>query len=450
MAQRYDLVIIGGGSGGIAAANRAAEYGARCLLVEKARLGGTCVNLGCVPKKVMWHAARHAVSLKQAGDYGFEFDFKNFDWGSLKKARDRYVRRLTEIYARTLDKNRVEVRVGTASFVDPNTVFSNGESFEAERILIATGGYPSIPKIPGAQLGITSDDFFALESQPERVAIVGSGYVAVELAGVFNALGTEVTLIARKERLLRHFDEMLAENLATHYRDQGIALRLNCPVEALEVMPQNKIRIRIAKRDSVAGMDRVLWAIGRSPNTHGLNPQNAGIGLDARGYVITDEWQATNVRHIFAVGDITGRAQLTPVAIAAGRRLADRLFGGFNDRKLDYQNIPTVVFTHPPIGTVGLTEAQARSRYGDEIRIYHRIFTPMAQALCSNKVEKSVMKLITAGTDEKVVGCHIIGEAADEMLQGFAVAIRMGATKADFDDTVAIHPTNAEELVTMR
>ncbi|MCI0732239.1 MAG: glutathione-disulfide reductase [Methylococcaceae bacterium] len=449
MARPYDLIVIGGGSGGIATANRAAGYGARCLLIEQGPLGGTCVNAGCVPKKVMWHAAQHAGSLKQARDYGFDIECKNFDWFLLKKNRDAYIQRLNEIYRHTLDRNGVEVRSGTASFAGANSVSLHGELLGAERILIATGAYPTIPNVPGAVLGITSDDFFALESQPERVAIIGSGYIAVELAGVFSALGTEVTLIARKDRLLRDFDATLAETLAAHYREQDIRLRWNCPIESLESAPGNKLTVHLEGGDRITGMDRVLWAIGRTPDTRGLNPQIAGINLDASGFVSTDQWQTTNIPHIFAVGDITGRARLTPVAIAAGRRLADRLFGGFTERKLDYRNIPTVVFAHPPIGAVGLTEEQARRCYGDDIRIYQGRFTPMTQALAKAGV-KSLMKLITLGKEEKIIGCHIIGEGADEMLQGFAVAINMGASKKDFDNTVAIHPTNAEELVTLR
>ncbi|MGH8551630.1 MAG: glutathione-disulfide reductase [Methylococcales bacterium] len=449
MTRPYDLIIIGGGSGGVATANRAAGYGARCLLIEHGPLGGTCVNVGCVPKKVMWHAAHHAIALEQAADYGFELEYKNFDWSYLKKARDAYIHRLNDIYAHTLDRNRVEVQSGTANFIDANTVSVNGDRFGAKRILIATGAYPGVPNIPGAELGITSDDFFALDNQPVRVAIIGSGYIAVELAGVFNALGTEVTLIARKDRLLRDFDESLAQALASRYREHGITIRWNSPVESLQLDHEDKVSVHFAGDDSLSGMGQVLWAIGRTPNTRELNPHLAGVNLDAKGFVTTDAWQTTNVPHIYAVGDITGRAPLTPVAIAAGRRLADRLFGGFTDRKLDYENIPTVVFAHPPIGTVGLSEAQARQRHGDHVKIYQGRFTPMTQAL-SSAGGKSLMKLITYGEQEKIIGCHIIGEGADEMLQGFAVAINMGATKADFDNTVAIHPTNAEELVTLK
>lgn len=449
MTQNYDLIIVGGGSGGIAAANRAASYGAKCLLIEQGRLGGTCVNVGCVPKKVMWHAAHHAASLKQSPDYGFIFDYKIFDWSTLKKGRDAYIERLNKIYGETLDRNSVATRSGIASFIDPHSVSVNNETFSADRILIATGAYPSIPNIPGTELGITSDDFFALENQPERVAIIGSGYIAVELAGVFHALGTNVTLIARKNRLLREFDGTLANALKESYLEQGINIRFNSPISALDVNKQNKRSVHFAEGEILSDLDQVLWAVGRTANTRGLNLESSGVSCDKNGAIVTDEWQATNVPHIFAVGDITGKAQLTPVAIAAGRRLADRLFGGFAERKLNYNNIPTVVFTHPPIGTVGLSEEKARSRYGDQIKIYQNQFTPMTQALSETR-GKSIMKLVTLGDEEKIIGCHVIGEGADEMLQGFAVAVKMGATKKDFDDTVAIHPTNAEEFVTLR
>lgn len=449
MSERYDLIIIGGGSGGIAAANRAASYGAKCVLIEKDRLGGTCVNVGCVPKKVMWFAASHAESMRLAPSYGFDLDYKAFDWNRLKQARDAFIRRLNQIYGDNLERNGVEFRAGSASLIDPNTVSINGEILKGDRILIATGAYPRVPDIPGAELGITSDDFFSLEMQPKRVAIVGSGYIGVELAGVFHALGTEVTLIARKGRLLKGFDQDIAQSLFDRYREHGIHIRLNSPVKALTQKDRNEICVEFKDGSRLTGMEQVLLAVGRVPNTRGLGLDRVGIQLNERGFIETDQFQATNLPHIFAVGDITGRVQLTPVAIAAGRRLSDRLYGGFSERKLNYENIPSVVFTHPPIGTVGLSEEEARQHYGDRIKVYQSSFVPMNLAL-SDRREKSLMKLITLDQSEKVIGCHLFGEGADEMLQGFAVAIKLGAKKSDFDDTVAIHPTNAEELVTLR
>lgn len=449
MNPHYDLIVIGGGSGGIATANRAAGYGAGCLLVEQGKLGGTCVNVGCVPKKVMWHASNHAVNLSKVSDYGFDISINGFDWGGLKSARDVYIKRLNSIYSDNLNRNKVEIATGTASFTSPNSIRVGEDTFSADKILIATGAHPSLPNIPGAELGITSDDFFQLEQQPKRVAVIGSGYIAVELAGVYHALGSEVTLLARKTRLLREFDTTITEALVGHYRSQGIDILFNTPVAAVEKNSNDHLVIECQDGRRLDDFEQLLWAIGRTPDTRSLNLDAAGLQTDPQGFIPTDDWQATPVSHIFAVGDIAGRALLTPVAIAAGRRLADRLFGGKADSKLNYNNIPTVIFSHPPIGTVGLSEQHARSQFGDNIKIYQSRFTPMTDALSAKK-EQSIMKLITTGKDERIVGCHVIGEGADEMLQGFAVAVQMGATKTDFDNTVAIHPTNAEEFVTLQ
>ncbi len=449
MNTQYDLIVIGGGSGGIATANRAASYGARCLLIEQARLGGTCVNVGCVPKKVMWHAANHATNIGKAADYGFDIDINGFDWHHLKTARDTYIEHLNGVYMGNLNRNDVAVETGTASFVDKHTVSVDQSIFRADKILIATGAYPNLPNIPGVELGITSDDFFALERQPKRVAIVGSGYIAVELAGVYRALGTEVCLLVRKDVVLREFDSTLSTALVELYRKHGIDIRFDIQVAELRKNPNGLLDIQCQDGVQLTNFEQLLWAIGRTPNTRNLNLQACGLQTNSDGFITTDEWQNTNIPHIFAVGDITGRALLTPVAIAAGRKLADRLFGGKPDSKLDYNNIPTVIFSHPPIGTVGLSEQQARSQFGDDIKIYQSRFTPMTHALSDQK-EQTLMKLITTGENERIVGCHVIGDGADEMLQGFAVALKMGATKTDFDNTVAIHPTNAEELVTLK
>jgi glutathione reductase (NADPH) len=446
--KRFDLLVIGGGSGGIAHARRAAEYGAAVAVVEYGPLGGTCVNVGCVPKKVMWYTASHMHRFEHAEDYGFDISVTGHNWAALKSRRDAYVKRLNNIYETNLDRSGVTYITGAASFVDANTVAVGDAQFQADRIVIATGGRPSVPNIPGAELGITSDDFFALEERPERVLVVGSGYIAVELAGVFNALHSKVQMVIRKDSILRSFDAMLSEQLMEAMEKDGI--EIECRVIPSSVEKSDAGLMLHAEDGRVFGpFDAVLWAIGRDPNVAGLELQNAGVVSDASGFVPTDLYQQTNVEHIFALGDVTGRAALTPVAIAAGRRLADRLYGGMAGRHLDYELIPTVIFSHPPIGTVGLTEDAAREQFGDAVKVYTSGFTPMFYAL-GDKKQRSVMKLITAGEDEKVVGCHVIGDGADEMLQGFAVALRMGATKADFDDTVAIHPSNAEEFVTMR
>ncbi len=448
MTERYDLLVIGGGSGGLAHAQRAAEYGARAAVVEKGPLGGTCVNVGCVPKKVMWYAAQHAHHFHHLADYGFDADVRSHDWAGLKTRRDAYIERLNGIYENNLDKRGVTSLSGTARFVDAHTVDIDGRQIQADRIVIATGGRPTVPDVPGAELGITSDGFFELAERPQRVLIAGSGYIAVELAGVFNALGSDVQLVIRKESVLRTFDSMLSSELMEAMGREHIDVTSRVIPQSVEQTSEG-IVLHAEDGRSFGPVDCLVWAIGRSPNTEELDLGSAGVESDADGFVPTDKFQQTNVSNVYALGDVTGRAQLTPVAIAAGRRLADRLYGGMEGRHLEYELIPTVIFSHPAIGTVGLTEDEARERYGDDVKVYTSGFTGMYYALGTNK-KRSVMKLVTVGDDEKVVGCHVIGEGADEMMQGFAVAMRMGATKKDFDDTVAIHPTSAEELVTMR
>ena len=449
MSETFDLIVIGGGSGGLAHAQRAAQYGARAAVVEAGRLGGTCVNVGCVPKKVMWYAAHHAHQLHHAPDYGFDVRVGDHDWAGLKSRRDAYIKRLNGIYAGNLDKRGVTHIQGYASLVDAGTVEVDGKRYQAGRIVVATGGRPMVPAIPGAEHGITSDGFFELEQRPVRVLIAGSGYIAVELAGVFNALGSETRIVVRKDRVLRGFDRMLSDELMKAMDKSGIAVDTGVVPAAVEKTASGLVLVASDGR-RFGPVDCVVWAIGREPNTAGLGLERAGVLTDAQGFVPTDKFQATNVPNVFAIGDVTGRDALTPVAIAAGRRLADRLYGGMEGRHLDYELIPTVIFSHPTIGTVGLTEDAARERFGDDaIKVYDTAFTGMYYALGTDK-QRSSMKLVTQGPEEKIVGCHVIGEGADEMLQGFAVAIRMGATKRDFDDTVAIHPTSAEELVTMR
>jgi glutathione reductase (NADPH) len=448
LSNKFDLIVIGGGSGGIAHARRAAEYGVAAAVIENGPLGGTCVNVGCVPKKIMWYTASHRHHAAHAADYGFDLQLNGHDWGTLKSRRDAYVERLNGIYERNLANSGVACIAGTARFVDSHTIAVDDDHYEADRIVIATGGRPSLPHIPGAEFGITSDGFFELAERPQRVLVAGSGYIAVELAGVFNGLGSDVQLVVRKDRILRSFDVMLSELLMEALGKDGVALDVGVVPAAVE-KTDNGLMLHSEDGRALGPFDTVLWAIGREPNVEGLDLDKAGVATDAANFIPTDRYQQTNVEHIFALGDVTGRAALTPVAIAAGRRLADRLYGGMEGRHLDYNLIPTVIFSHPPIGTVGLTESEARAEYGDDVSIYTSGFIPMYYALGEDK-RRSMMKLITVGSEEKIVGCHIIGDGADEMLQGFAVAIRMGATKRDFDDTVAIHPTNAEELVTMR
>ncbi len=445
----YDLIVIGGGSGGLACVQRAAEYGARTLLVESGRLGGTCVNVGCVPKKIMWNTAQVAAAIHDAPDYGFDVSLTRHDWSVIKRKRDAYIARLNEIYAANLEKRGVKLLRGRGRLAATQTVQVDGRNYTATHIVIATGGRPTIPDIPGAELALSSDGFFELPTPPAGVAIIGGGYIAVELAGIFSALGSHTTMVLRHDRLLRGFEPMLGENLLVTLRDEGVEVVTNAVPAAIEHQAGGPLEITTADGCRLGPFDAVIWAVGRRANSEQLGCDGLRILRDAEGHIRTDKYQETNVTGIYAIGDVTGRAQLTPVAIAAGRRLGDRLFGGMRERQLDYENIPTVVFSHPPIGTVGLTEAAARVRFGDEVKVFSTGFVPMYHAMTTRK-PRTAMKLVTAGADERVVGIHVIGPGADEMMQGFAVAVRMGARKSDLDDTVAIHPSSAEELVTLR
>jgi glutathione reductase (NADPH) len=450
MDGQYDLIVIGAGSGGLAAAQRAAEYGTRVVIIESGALGGTCVNVGCVPKKIMWNAAETGAALHNAEGYGFQLEAGRHDWARLKHGRDAYIHRLNGIYAANLAKRNVELVRGRASFLDASSVSVAGRTLRAARVLIATGGRPVTPAIPGADLGITSDGFFALPERPQRVAVVGGSYVAIELAGIFAQLGSATTLVIRGERILRAFDSMLGEATLGLLREAGTSIESDAAPVALTRGADGALTLEVAGARHLGPFDCVLWAIGRSAEVADLRLEHAGVRLDKHGCIETDRYQGTSNPQVFAIGDVTGRAALTPVAIAAGRRLADRLFGGQDDRHLDYDNIPTVIFGHPPIGTVGLSEAAARERYGDaNVKVFRAGFLPLYHVLTRVK-PRCEMKLVTTGAEQRIVGLHVVGEGADEMLQGFAVALRMGATRKDFDDTVAIHPTSAEEFVTMR
>jgi glutathione reductase (NADPH) len=441
----YDLVVLGAGSAGIAMAMRSARHGAKVVVIEPGPLGGTCVNVGCEPKKAMWLAAELADAQHLAREIGFDSRPGPLHWPTFIERRSGYIDNIHASYRQQFDQLGIELIGGHGRFHAPDRIGVGDRELAAGRVLIATGARPHREAIPGGELGIDSDGFFALRACPRRVAIVGSGYIAVELAGVLRALGAAVVVVARSDRLLRGFDQDLGEGLARAMQMRGIALVLGRKTAKVS-HASSGYALQFVDGSVEDGFDELIWATGRDPVTNGFGLEQAGVALDARGFVATDEWQDTNVPNIHAVGDVTGRLSLTPVAVAASRRLADRVFGGKPDSKLDYANVPTVVFSHPPIGTVGLSEEAARAQYGDAVKVYRGVFRPMLTALAHGE-ERTRMKLLCVGEDERIVGIHLIGAVVDEMLQGFAFALKMGARKADFEATVAIHPTSAEELV---
>ena len=450
MVKEYDYIVIGGGSGGIASANRAAMHGAKVILFEGKEVGGTCVNVGCVPKKVMWYGAQVAETLhRYAGEYGFDVTINKFDFATLKANRQAYIDRIHGSYERGFDNNGVERVYEYAKFVDPHTVEVAGERYTAPHILIATGGHALYPNIPGSEYGITSDGFFELDEVPKRTAVIGAGYIAVEVAGVLNALGSDTHLFVRKNRPLRTFDKDIVDVLVDEMAKSGPTLHTHANATEVVKNADDSLTISFDNGETIT-VDCLIWAIGRAANTSGFGLEKTGVKLTEKGTIYSDEFENTSVPGIYALGDVTGKLDLTPVAVKAGRQLSERLFNNKADAKLDYTDVATVVFSHPVIGSVGLTEEKAIAKYGEEnIKVYKSSFTPMYTALGDNR-QPSTMKLVTLGEDEKIIGLHGIGYGVDEMIQGFSVAIKMGATKADFDNTVAIHPTGSEEFVTMR
>ena len=448
--REYDIIAIGGGSGGSATMNRAAMHGAKAAVIEGNIIGGTCVNVGCVPKKVMWYGAQVSETLKNyAADYGYTIGETSFDFKTLRKNREAYIERSRQVFSNNFNRNGVDYIEGYARFVDKNTVEVNGEHIRAKHIVIATGSYAFVPNVPGSELGGTSDDVFAWEELPESVSIIGAGYIAVELAGVLHALGVKTDLFVRKGGPLRGFDQGIVEVLVEEMKKNGQPLHTHKVPQKLEKLDNGDIQIHF-EDGTTHTSQKVIWAVGRKANVHQLNLEAAGVELTERGFIQVDEYQNTTTPGIYALGDVSGEKELTPVAIKAGRTLAERLFNGKTDAKMDYELIPTVVFSHPAIGSIGLTQEQAEEKYGVEnIKVYQSTFAGMYSAITVHR-QMTKLKLITLGEEEKVIGLHGIGGGIDEMIQGFAVAVKMGATKADFDATVAIHPTASEEFVTMR
>ncbi|MET0809230.1 MAG: glutathione-disulfide reductase [Pseudoxanthomonas sp.] len=450
----YDLVVIGGGSGGLAGAFRAASHGARVALLEPGEFGGTCVNVGCVPKKAMWLAAELAQRIDMASRMGFDLPAAKLDWQEFIVHRQRYIAGIHESYRKRLDAAGIVHLPCRGHFVDAHTVETHqGLRVSAAHVLIATGGKPKRPDLPGAGLGLVSDDFFNFCEAPARIAVIGGGYIAVELAGVLQALGSKVEMFVRGSRLLDSFDVELTDELAENLRQHGIRCHFAHAVAALEQAEGGQIKVIDRAGQSGEPFDSVLFATGRTPGSDGLGLESVGVDIDAGGFIVVDASQDTSVPGIHAVGDVSSRLALTPVAIAAARRLMDRLFGGKTDARLDYEDIATVVFSHPPLGKVGLSETEARALHGDAVQVYRTRFRPMLHALADSP-QRSLFKLVCVGAGEapeqqRVVGIHLLGEGADEMLQGFAVALKKGITKRDLDDTMAIHPTSAEEMVLM-
>jgi glutathione reductase (NADPH) len=447
--EHYDLIVIGAGSGGIATAARAAQHGAKCAIIENKLPGGTCVNVGCVPKKIMWYAANLAESLHHANQFGLNVSLDNFNFNTLIGNQHKYIARIHGFYDNYLSDLNIDFIQGTAHFIDSKIVNVEDKQYTAKHILIASGCRPAIPTIPGAEHGIDSDGFFALKALPKKCAVVGAGYIAVELAGVLHALGCDTHLILRKDKPLRTFDPMLSDALLEISKDNGLSVHTHHTPTSLKKEDDDTLTLQCDNQDALKDFDCVLWAIGREPETSKLDLAKTGLSTNEKGFIESDQFENTAVDGIYAIGDITGKIQLTPVAIAAGRKLAGRLFNHQTNAHLDYSNVPSVVFTHPPIASIGATEPQARKIFGDTIKIYSTKFTPMVNAIAGTRTPCH-MKLITEGDNETVIGCHMIGVGVDEMLQGVAVAIKMKATKQDFDNTVAIHPTSSEELVLLK
>ncbi len=440
----YDLFVIGGGSGGVRAANTAAGLGKRVALAEERKIGGTCVNVGCVPKKLLVYASQFNDQFDAASGFGWTVGTSTFNWSSLIANKNQEITRLQGVYNKRLQKSGVNVVTGSAKLLDAHTVEVEGSTFRAERIVIATGGRPFVPDIAGREHIVTSNDMFFLEQLPKRIIIVGGGYIAVEFAGIMHGLGVDTTVCHRGDKLLQGFDEDIRDFLAEALTKKGISLLFNADIEAIE-KTGDAFTVQLIGGNKMT-TDLVLYATGRTPNSTGFGLEALGVEMDDEGAIKVYDDYRTNVSSIYAIGDVTNRVNLTPVAIAEGMALIDQLYAK-QARAVDYDNVPTAVFCQPAIGTVGLTEAEAREKYPD-IDIYKTRFTPMKNAL-SGLDEKTLMKMIVERSTDRVVGLHMVGTDAPEIIQGMAVAMRAGATKAIFDSTIGIHPTAAEEFVTL-
>ena len=441
----FDLLVIGAGSGGVRASRIAAGHGARVAVAEEYRVGGTCVIRGCVPKKLLVYGSHFAEDLEDARRFGWQIEGKTFDWAVLRDNVAAEVDRLNGLYQNTLDNNQVTTLLGHARIVDAHTVEVDGQRHTAGTILIASGARPFTPDIPGAEHGITSNDVFHLPTLPRRMVIAGAGYIATEFAGVFHELGVDVTLINRSETILRGWEPALSDRLLQISMAKGLNFKLNCRLERVE-KTEAGLELHFADGKTME-TDVVLWALGRVPNVEGLGLEDVGVALNEKGAITVDADNRTNVPTVFAVGDVTDRVQLTPVAIREGHSFADRQFGEKNWH-VDYNAIPSAVFSNPPLGSVGMTEAQARNAYG-QVKIYTSDFRPMKNVLAGRN-ERALYKLVVDAATDRVVGAHMIGPDAPEILQAVAIAVKAGLTKAQFDDTMALHPTMSEELVLMR
>jgi len=443
----YDFFVIGAGSGGVRASRMAASFGARVAVAEDRYLGGTCVNVGCVPKKLFVYASHYREDFEDARGFGWDSSIPGFDWPTLRDRKTKEIERLNGIYGNILGNAGVDLIEGFASIVDPHTVAVAGKHYSCKHILIATGGWPYVPEFPGSEHAITSNEVFYLETLPKKALVVGGGYIAVEFAGIFNGLGVETVQAYRGELFLRGFDGEVREKTRDAMTEKGVDLRFNLNVTTIEKLADDEFKVTFTD-GSTETFNLVMYATGRKAKTEGLGLENLDLELKPSGAIVVDEHYQTSVPSVYALGDVTGRVELTPVALAEGMALANTLFNN-KPQTVDYDYIATAVFCQPNIGTVGLTEEEARERYGDAVAVYKSSFTQMRHTM-SGRTEKTFMKILVERTTDKVLGMHMLGPEAGEIIQGFAVALKAGATKGDLDSTIGIHPTTAEECVTMR